>query len=93
MFWSLLTVGCYTISSLGDKYISVKLKYKASEFTFFVAVATLGWLGMIIIFDGWKLDVSGENILLLACLVLWKLGEFYSLAILLKIVSAYELKA
>lgn len=93
MFWSILTVGCYTISSLGDKFISAKLKYKANEFAFFVALATSVWLGIMLIFDGWKFKASVENILVLACLVAWKLGEFYSSAVLLKIVSAYELKA
>lgn len=93
MIWSLLTVGCYTISSLGDKYISFKLKYKANEFAFFVATATSVWLGIMLLFSGWKFEFSAKNMIVLACLVAWKLGEFYSSAVLLKIVSAYELKA
>ena len=51
MFWSILTVGCYTISSLGDKFISAKLKYKANEFAFFVALATSVWLGIMLMFS------------------------------------------
>ncbi len=51
MFWSILTVGCYTISSLGDKFISAKLKYKANEFAFFVALGTSVWLGIMLMFS------------------------------------------
>ncbi|BBF44890.1 hypothetical protein lbkm_3629 [Lachnospiraceae bacterium KM106-2] len=93
MFWSLLTVCCYTISSLGDQYISSRMKCTPSEFSFFVSVTTAFWLGILHLITGWHLQLTKESLILLLFLILWKLGEFYSSALLLKTVSAYELKA
>lgn len=89
----LLTVACYTISSLGDKYISAKLKSTPPEFAFIVAFSTMIWIGAAIPFMGWGFLFNARNILLLLALTVWKLLEFYTSAALLKAVSAYELKA
>lgn len=89
----MLTVACYTISSLGDKYISSKLKCTPAEFAFIVSFATMVWIGVTIPFIGWRFEFNIRNSLLLLFLVGWKVIEFYTSAILLKTVSAYELKA
>lgn len=93
MLWSLLTVCSYTISSLGDKYISSRMKCKPSEFAFIVSSATTFWLGLLLPFKGWQFEFTPISLGLLALMVVWKMMEFYSSALLLKIVSAYELKA
>lgn len=93
MLWVILTVVCYTISSLGDKYIAGKLKCRPEEFSFLVSAATAVWILPVIIFSGWRFIISAENIFGLVIIIFLKLLEFYSSAILLKTVSAYELKA
>lgn len=89
----LITVACYTISSLGDKYISSKLKCSPAEFSFIVSFATMIWIGITFPFMGWGFRLNAGNIVILLLLTLWKMIEFYASAILLKTVSAYELKA
>lgn len=89
----LLTVACYTISSLGDKHISSRLQCSPAEFAFIVSFATMIWIGITIPFMGWGFRFNVTNILLLLSLTIWKVAEFYTSALLLKTVSAYELKA
>ena len=89
----LLTVVCYTVSSLGDKHISSKLQCSPAEFAFIVSFATMVWIGITIPFMGWGFQFNMTNILLLLSLTIWKVAEFYTSALLLKIVSVYELKA
>lgn len=55
MFGVLLAVACYTISSLGDKYISSKLKCSPAEFAFIVSFATMLWIGITLSLTGWGL--------------------------------------
>jgi len=93
MFGVLFTVVCYTISSLGDKYISSKLKCSPAEFAFIVSFATMLWIGVTFPFMGWGFQPNIRNGVVLLLLVLWKMAEFYTSALLLKTVSAYELKA
>lgn len=93
MYYVMLTVACYTISSLGDKYISSKLKCTPSQFAFIVSFATMIWIGVLIPFTGWGFVFTVHNLFLLLSLVLWKIMEFYTSAVLLKTASAYELKA
>lgn len=89
----MLTVACYTISSLGDKHISSKLNCNPAEFAFIVSFATAVWIGVTILFSGWGFEADPKNILILCFLVCWKIMEFYTSAVLLKTISAYELKA
>lgn len=89
----LLTVVCYTISSLGDKYISSRLKCSPAEFAFIVSFATMVWIGITFPITGWGFPFNMRNGLILLSLAVWKVMEFYTSALLLKTVSAYELKA
>ncbi len=93
MFWVLLTVICYSISSLGDKYISVNLKCTTGEFSFIVSIATAFWITLLLPFTGWQFENTLANGIILLSLAGWKVLEFYTSALLLKSVSAYELKA
>ena len=89
----ILTVACYTLSSLGDKQISQKLKCSPAEFAFIVSAASMMWLLFTIPFMGWGLTINVRNGVILLFLTGCKFLEFYTSAILLKSVSAYELKA
>lgn len=92
MSFVLLTVAFYTISSLGDKYISHSLKTTPGEFTFIVSFFTAIWLGITIPFAGCFFAINTKNIFAMICLMGLKILEFYTSALLLREVSPYELK-
>ncbi len=93
MLFSLLTVAFYSASSLGDKFISARLRCDPKEFSFLVSVATAVFLALMLPFLGWEFSFTWESGTALLVLVGLKIAEFYSSAALLKSVSAYELKA
>ena len=93
MLFSLLTVAFYSASSLGDKFISARLRCDPKEFSFLVSVATAVFLALMPPFLGWEFSFTWESGTALLVLVGLKIAEFYSSAALLKTVSAYELKA
>ena len=93
MFWSVATVFCYSASSLGDKFISAKLKCAAPEFSFLVGLSTAVFLALLLPFSGWAFAFTWGSVSSLSALTVLKIAEFYTSALLLKHVSAYELKA
>lgn len=93
MIGIMLTADCYTVSSIEDKRITSKLKCTPAEFAFIVSSATMAWIGAAMPLVGWGFVFSMQNCLLLLALASAKIIEFYTSAILLKTVSAYELKA
>ncbi len=93
MIRSVATVLFFAASSLGDKFISAKLKCTAAEFSFLVALSTAFFLALLLPFIGWEFSFSGGTALAVGGLTVLKLAEFYTGAVLLKQVSAYELKA
>ena len=93
MIWAALTVTFYSITAYGDKYISAKLTCTPEEYTFFVSLVTVFWLALCLPFTGWRLGMDRYCIFFLVCLVVWKVLEFYTTAILLKHMEPYELKA
>lgn len=52
MLFSLLTVAFYSASSLGDKFISARLRCDPKEFSFLVSVATAVFLALMLPFLG-----------------------------------------
>lgn len=93
MIGIMLTAACYTVSSIEDKRITSKLKCTPAEFAFIVSSATMARIGAAMPFIGWGFVFSMHNCLILLALAAAKIIEFYTSAILLKTVSAYELKA
>ncbi len=93
MVWVLLTVIFFAVSSQADKQISAKLQCSPKEFAFLVSGATAVWMAVLFPFVGWHMEFTGFHMLLLFALTACKITEFYTSAILLKTVSAYELKA
>lgn len=93
MIWAVLTITFYSITAYGDKYISAKLKCTPEEYTFLVSLVTVFWLVLCLPFTGWRLGINRISIFFLVCLVIWKVLEFYTTAVLLKHMEPYELKA
>lgn len=93
MIWAMLTVVFYAITAYGDKYISVRLKCSPGEYTFLVSSATVLWLLICLPFTGWNMQLKTQSLFLLVFLVIWKVLEFYTTAVLLKTMEPYELKA
>ena len=93
MIWAVLTITFYSITAYGDKYISARLKCTPGEYTFLVSVVTVFWLVLCLPFTGWRLGMDRYSFFILACLVVWKVLEFYTTAVLLKDMEPYELKA
>ena len=88
-----ITVFCYSISSVSDKQISGKLKCRQEEFAFIISTSTAIWLGLVLLFTGWEIEITLHNMILTFLLAVCKTAEFYTSAILLKTISVYELKA
>lgn len=93
MIWALLTVVFYSLTAYGDKYISSKLKCTPGEYTFLVSMLTVFWLLLCLPVTGWQMRFNRYSVLLLICLVVWKILEFYTTAMLLKHMEPYELRA
>ena len=93
MIWALLTVVFYSLTAYGDKYISSKMKCTPGEYTFLVSIVTVFWLLLCLPVTGWQMNFNLYSILLLICLIVWKILEFYTTAMLLKHMEPYELRA
>ena len=93
MIWAMLTVVFYSITAYGDKYISARLKCSSGEYTFIVSAATVFWLALCLPFTGWSIQLNRQSVFLLVLLIVWKVMEFYTTAVLLKNMEPYELKA
>lgn len=93
MIWALLTVVFYSLTAYGDKYISSKLKCTPGEYTFLVSMVTVFWLLLCLPVTGWQIRFNRYSVFLLVCLVIWKIVEFYTTAMLLKHMEPYELRA
>ena len=93
MLWSVATVFFYAASSLGDKFIAAKLKCSAFEFSFWVGLTTAAFLSLLLPLMGWRFSFTLASGAVLVSLIGLKIVEFYTSALLLKRVSAYELKA
>ncbi len=89
----LIVVACYTVCSLSDKYSVAKLKMNGNTLTFLMAAATSLFMLAYLPFDSRLFDggpVAYLAILMMACS---KMLEFQLAAIILREMSAFELKA
>lgn len=89
----LAVVACYTICSLSDKYAVAKLKMNGNTLTFIMAAATSLFMLAYLPFDSRHFDGSFTAFLAIGLMVLSKLLEFQLAAVILKEMSAFELKA
>ncbi len=93
MYLMLLVVVCYTICSLSDKYSVAKLKMEGNAFTFLMAAPTSILLLFMLPFSDTHFILSWQAILTVILIAISKLLEFKLATVILKEMSAFELKA
>ena len=93
MLLMLAVVACYTICSLSDKYAVSKLKMNGSTLTFIMAAATAFFMLAYLPFDSRYFDGSLTAYLAILLMAASKFLEFQLAAVVLKEMSAFELKA
>ncbi len=93
MHLMLLVVVCYTICSLSDKYSVAKLKMEGNAFTFLMAAPTSILLLFMLPFSDTHFILSWQAILAVILIAVSKLLEFKLATIILREMSAFELKA
>lgn len=84
---------CYTICSLSDSYAVAKLKFNGNELTFFMAAATSLLMLFVLPFDSRLFVLSWQSFAAIILMVVSKMLEFQLAAIILRDMSAFELKA
>lgn len=89
----LLVVACYTICSLSDKYAVAKLKFDGNTLTFLMAAATSLLMLFYLPFDSRIFVLSWQSFASVGLMVVSKMLEFQLAAVILKEMSAFELKA
>ncbi|MBE6881114.1 MAG: hypothetical protein E7490_09805 [Ruminococcaceae bacterium] len=93
MHLMLLVVVCYTMCSLSDKYSVAKLKMEGNAFTFLMAAPTSILLLFMLPFSDTHFILSWQAILAVILIAVSKLLEFKLATIILREMSAFELKA
>lgn len=93
MILMLLVVVCYTICSLSDKYSVAKLKMEGNEFTFLMAAPTSILLVFMLPFSDTHFVMGWQSLLTIVLIALSKLLEFKLATVILREMSAFELKA
>ncbi len=89
----LLVVACYTICSLSDKYAVAKLKFDGDSLTFVMAAATSLLMLFYLPFDSRIFILSWQSFASILLMAASKMLEFQLAALILKEMSAFELKA
>lgn len=89
----LAVTGCYTITSLTDKYAVSEAKFSANEFTFLMCSSMSVFLAISLPFQDIRFTVSWQSFAAIALVALCKILEFQMSACVLKQLSAFELKA
>lgn len=90
----LLAAGCYTVTSLSDKYAASTAKFSGIEVTFLMAAATSVFMTLLLPLLGIPFSPFSWQLLLAVLLIAAdKLLEFVLGTAVLKEMSAFELKA
>ena len=84
---------CYTVSSLSDKYAAAKAKFGPDEFTFLMCAAMSVFLSLTLPFQTTSFSLTWQAFAGVALVTLCKLLEFRMSMLVLKEMSAFELKA
>lgn len=93
MLLMLLVVACYTVCSLSDKIAISKYKFNGNQFTFLMAFASAFFILFTLPFVDRHFEISLNSLFFVVLVVISKLLEFQMSAIILKEMSAFELKA
>lgn len=84
---------CYTISSLSDKYAVSKAKFTGNEFTFLMCSSLAVFIALTLPFQEIYFSLSWQSFAAVLLIAVCKLLEFQMSALVLKQLSAFELKA
>ena len=84
---------CYTISSLSDKFAVSKADFDGNEFTFLMCSSMSVFLAMSLLFQEIYFRFSWQTFAAILLIAACKLLEFQMSALVLKELSAFELKA
>ncbi len=93
MIFMLIVVICYTASSLGDKTAVAKYKLNGNELTFMMAASISVYLLFYLPFDSRLITFSWQSLAAVFFMTAAKMAEFQLSAIILREMSAFELKA
>ncbi len=93
VFLMLAVTACYTISSLSDKYAVSEAKFTGDEFTFLMCSSMSVFLAVTLPFQQIEFTLSWQSFAAILLIALCKLLEFQMSALVLKQLSAFELKA
>lgn len=89
----LAVTACYTISSLSDKYAVSEAKFTGNEFTFLMCSSMSVFLAITLPFQELKFTLTWQSFAAILLIALCKMLEFQMSALVLKQLSAFELKA
>lgn len=84
---------CYTITSLSDKYAAAKVKFSPDNFTFLMCSSMSLFLALTLPFQTIMFSLTWQAFLGVALVAVCKLLEFRMCILVLKEMSAFELKA
>ncbi len=89
----LAVTACYTITSLSDKYAVSEAKFTGNEFTFLMCSSMSVFLAFTLPFQQLHFSASWQSFAAILLIALCKMLEFQMSALVLKQLSAFELKA
>ncbi len=93
IFLMIAVCTCYTITSLSDKYAVAKAKFTGNEFTFLMCSSMAVFLCFTLPFQKVYFAKTWQSVLAVLLIAACKLLEFQMSALVLKQLSAFELKA
>lgn len=89
----LAVTACYTITSLSDKYAVAEAKFSGNEFTFLMCSSMSVFLMAVLPFQQLDFVPVWQSFLAIILIAVCKMLEFQMSALVLKQLSAFELKA
>ncbi len=89
----LAVTACYTITSLSDKYAVSEAKFTGSEFTFLMCSSMSVFLAFTLPFQELKFILTWQSFAAILLIAVCKMLEFQMSALVLRQLSAFELKA
>ncbi len=89
----LAVAACYTISSLSDKYAVSEAKFTGNEFTFLMCSSMSVFLVFTLPFQTLSFTLTWQSFAAILLIAACKMLEFQMSALVLKQLSAFELKA
>lgn len=89
----LSVTACYTISSLSDKYAVSRAGFSGNEFTFLMCSSLSVFIAFTLPFQDIRFALSWQSFAAVLLIAVCKMLEFQMSALVLKQLSAFELKA